>query len=89
MRAALAFLTPLGGARAPSPRALPWFPVIIIFVASSVGEGTFALAGWMIGEDGLVNGHLPTIMLVVAILGVLVSVADQASMVTQAGRGVR
>lgn len=28
MRRALAFLTPLGGAAAPSPAALPWFPVV-------------------------------------------------------------
>lgn len=28
MRRALAFLTPLGGAAAPSPSAVPWFPVV-------------------------------------------------------------
>ena len=28
MREALAFLTPLPGARRPSSRALPWFPVV-------------------------------------------------------------
>ncbi len=37
MRSALAFLTPLGGARSPSPRALAWFPV--------VGAGIGALLG--------------------------------------------
>lgn len=50
-----------------------WFPVLVVLAASSIGEGTFALAGWMIGEEGLVNGHLPTIMLVVAILNAILA----------------
>jgi adenosylcobinamide-GDP ribazoletransferase len=37
MRRALAFLTPLGGARAPSPAALPWFPVVGAVVGLGVG----------------------------------------------------
>lgn len=41
MRAALGFLTPLGGARTPSSRALPWFPV----VGALVGLGV-AFAWW-------------------------------------------
>lgn len=42
MRAALAFLTPLGGARAPSPRALPWFPVVGAVVGLGVGGAWWA-----------------------------------------------
>ena len=41
MRSALAFLTPLGGARAPSSRALGWFPV----VGAALG-GLLGLAWW-------------------------------------------
>ena len=37
MRAALAFLTPLGGARAPSPAALRWFPAVGLLVGLAVG----------------------------------------------------
>ena len=37
MRRALAFLTPLGGAAAPSPAALPWFPVVGAALGLSVG----------------------------------------------------
>jgi adenosylcobinamide-GDP ribazoletransferase len=37
VRAALAFLTPLGGARQPSPRALPWFPVVGALIGAGVG----------------------------------------------------
>jgi adenosylcobinamide-GDP ribazoletransferase len=37
MRSALAFLTPLGGARTPSPRALPWFPIVGALIGLGVG----------------------------------------------------
>lgn len=37
MREALAFLTPLGRAVAPTPRALPWFPVVGFLVGGAVG----------------------------------------------------
>ncbi len=37
MRAALAFLTPLGGARAPSRRAVGWFPAVGALVGAVVG----------------------------------------------------
>ena len=37
MRAALAFLTPLGGPAAPSPAALPWFPVVGAVLGLAVG----------------------------------------------------
>lgn len=40
MRAALAFLTTLGGARGPEPRSLPWFPVV------GLGIGAFLGAVW-------------------------------------------
>lgn len=42
MRAALAFLTPLGGAREPTPRALPWFPVVGALVGLGVGGAWWA-----------------------------------------------
>lgn len=37
MRAALGFLTPLGGARTPTPRALAWFPVVGAVIGLGVG----------------------------------------------------
>jgi adenosylcobinamide-GDP ribazoletransferase len=37
VRAALAFLTPLGGARTPSARALPWFPIVGAAIGLTVG----------------------------------------------------
>ncbi|MDQ1396122.1 MAG: adenosylcobinamide-GDP ribazoletransferase, partial [Acidimicrobiaceae bacterium] len=37
MRSALAFLTPLGGARTPSPAALPWFPVAGVAIGAVLG----------------------------------------------------
>lgn len=45
MRAALGFLTPLGGARTPSSRALPWFPVVGALVGLSVA------AAWWAGTE--------------------------------------
>lgn len=45
MRAALGFLTPLGGARTPSPRALPWFPVVGALVGLGVG------GAWWVGTE--------------------------------------
>ena len=37
MLQALGFLTPFGGARAPSPRAVPWFPVVGALIGAAVG----------------------------------------------------
>lgn len=45
MRSALAFLTPLGGARPPSPAALPWFPVVGALLGVLVG------VVWWAGTD--------------------------------------
>ncbi|HEV3401876.1 MAG TPA: adenosylcobinamide-GDP ribazoletransferase, partial [Acidimicrobiales bacterium] len=45
MRRALAFLTPLGGPVAPSPAALPWFPVVGAVLGLAVG-GTW----WAVSE---------------------------------------
>lgn len=42
MRAALGFLTPLGGARTPTPRALPWFPVVGASIGLGVGGAWWA-----------------------------------------------
>jgi adenosylcobinamide-GDP ribazoletransferase len=44
MRRAVAFLTPLGGARAPSPGALDWFPIVGAAIGLAVG-GVWWLAG--------------------------------------------
>lgn len=44
MRAALAFLTVVGGARPPDRRAVPWFPVVGALVGAAVG-GAWWLAG--------------------------------------------
>ncbi|HEX6596513.1 MAG TPA: hypothetical protein VF045_06230, partial [Acidimicrobiales bacterium] len=57
----------VGLAKAGLLRDSPWFPVTVAFVASSAGVALFALIGSMIGETGLVNAHLATIMLVVGI----------------------
>src|SRR5947207_1032923 len=37
MRQALSFLTPLGGARTPSPAALRWFPLAGLIIGAAVG----------------------------------------------------
>jgi adenosylcobinamide-GDP ribazoletransferase len=37
MRRAVAFLTPVGGAAAPSPGAVPWFPVVGALLGAAVG----------------------------------------------------
>jgi adenosylcobinamide-GDP ribazoletransferase len=37
VRAALGFLTPLGGASVPTSRALPWFPVVGVAVGGAAG----------------------------------------------------
>lgn len=37
MRRAIAFLTPVGGAAAPSPAAVAWFPVVGVLVGAAVG----------------------------------------------------
>ena len=37
MRSALAFLTPFGGAHAPSPAAVRWFPVVGVVIGAGVG----------------------------------------------------
>ena len=50
-----------------------WFPMVIVFAASSAGMGLFALAGTMLGEKGLLGFHLATVMLVVGILNALLS----------------
>jgi rod shape-determining protein MreD len=54
-------------------RSTWWFPAAVVLAASSAGEGVFALAGSMIGEPGLVNGHLTTIMLVVGIMNAILA----------------
>ena len=42
MRAALGFLTPLGGARTPTARALPWFTVVGALIGVGVGGAWWA-----------------------------------------------
>lgn len=54
-------------------RSTWWFPVAVAFAASSAGAGLFALVGAMIGETNLVNGHLPTVMIVVGIMNALLA----------------
>ena len=50
-----------------------WFPMAIALAASSAGVGLFALAGTMLGEEGLLGFHLGTVMLVVGILNALLA----------------
>jgi len=45
MRAALAFLTPIGGARVPTPAALPWFPPVGALVGAGVA------GAWWVGTE--------------------------------------
>lgn len=58
MRAALAFLTPLGGAATPSPRAVPWFPVVGALVGGACG------AAWH-GAEALWPAALAGVLVVV------------------------
>lgn len=58
LRSALAFLTPLGGAAAPGPRALPWFPMVGALLGLTLG------AAWWFGNELL--GPLAGAALVVA-----------------------
>jgi rod shape-determining protein MreD len=51
-----------------------WFPVLVAFVASSAGEGLFALTATMIGETHMLNTHLSTVMLVVGITNAILAV---------------
>lgn len=43
-RQAIAFLTPVGGAATPSPKALPWFPVVGAGIGAALG-GVWWVAG--------------------------------------------
>jgi len=55
MRAALAFLTPLPGARVPTPRALPWFPLVGALLGIAVGGVWWATAKiWPLPVAGLI-----------------------------------
>lgn len=49
-------------------RAAWWIPVLTGFVASVVGELTFAVVGAMVGQGHLVSPRLATIALVVGLL---------------------
>ena len=62
MRAAVAFLTPLGGAAAPSARAVPWFPVVGALVGAACG------AAWH-GADALWPAALAGVLVVALDLG--------------------
>src|SRR3954469_8033716 len=44
-RQALSFLTPIGGAATPSPRALPWFPVVGAAIGAALGGVWWLAAG--------------------------------------------
>jgi adenosylcobinamide-GDP ribazoletransferase len=50
VRSALAFLTPFGGARTPSPKAVRWFPAVGVIIGAGVG-GAWRLGGevWPVG----------------------------------------
>lgn len=53
-----------------------WFPAAVALVASSVGEGLFALASTIVGQP-LLTAHLPTVMLVVGVTNGLLALAVQ------------
>jgi adenosylcobinamide-GDP ribazoletransferase len=44
-RQAIAFLTPVGGAAKPSPKAMPWFPVVGAAIGAALG-----VVWWLAGE---------------------------------------
>jgi adenosylcobinamide-GDP ribazoletransferase len=44
MRAALGLLTTVGGARPPTPRALPWFPIVGLMAGGAVGAAWWAMS---------------------------------------------
>jgi adenosylcobinamide-GDP ribazoletransferase len=46
LRAALAFLTPVGGAAAPGPSSRAWFPVVGAAVGALVGATRWAAGAW-------------------------------------------
>jgi rod shape-determining protein MreD len=54
-------------------RATWWFPLVTVFAASSVGMALFAVAGTVLGEAELLNGHLVAVMVVVGITNALLS----------------
>lgn len=67
MRQALSFLTPMGGARAPTPRALAWFPVVgavigallgLVWWASSKAWPAGVVATIVVAADLAVTGML-------------------------------
>lgn len=67
MRAALAFLTLVGGARAPTPGALPWFPL----VGAAIGAGVGGV--WWTGTEvwGAVVGAALAVMADLVLTGIL------------------
>jgi cobalamin 5'-phosphate synthase/cobalamin synthase len=67
MRAAISFLTPLGGARTPSPAAWRWFPVVGAALGAALGAGWWfadrlwprpVAAALVVGADLAVTGLL-------------------------------
>lgn len=65
----------VGLAKAGLLEAAWWFPMAVAFVASSAGIGLFALAGAMLGEEGLLGFHLGTVMLIVGVVNALLAPA--------------
>jgi rod shape-determining protein MreD len=53
-----------------------WFAPAVALVASSAGEGLFALASTIVGQS-LLTAHLPTIMLVVGVTNGVLALAVQ------------
>lgn len=97
MRSALSFLTSLGGARLPSGRALPWFPLVGLMIGSVVG-GVWWLAGRMwpglvaaavvVGADLALTGLLHFDGLVDAADGLLPHLSVQRRLEVMAEPGV-
>ena len=54
MREALSFLTPIGGARQPTPAALEWFPLVGAGIGGAVGAMWWiAERAWPVAASGL------------------------------------
>ncbi|MDQ3385428.1 MAG: rod shape-determining protein MreD [Actinomycetota bacterium] len=52
-----------------------WIPVATAVASSAVGVALFAVVGAVLGEEGLLGGRLPTVVVVVALLNGLLVLA--------------
>lgn len=63
----------VGTAQSAILRTSWWIPMLTALVASACGEVLFALSGAVVGETGMVNGHLLVVAGVVAVMNALMA----------------